>query len=279
MQSSVLSIQAGWRMYKARVAYLATCRAAQLMQVGGWANGKIQEGTGMHRTNHIRGRCGVPPHMDLQHSTRMLTCSPFCYLPSCQDPPRLIKPLPPFVPRPCGAHARTASPTASSSPATPRRWCSRRRGVGTRRVRTSCACAGRWRPSRKRAIAHGSSTAGSPSAYRCEARRRWVHRIPYTHGASTLCTVFMCHLPCRHSLSPSSQPAAPAAEISRDRVFALPLFSPQARDRAALQAEEARVNAKVEAEWFSALRSEYGMDMEDVPTAFAAWQKCREAGE
>lgn len=60
----------------------------------------------------------------------------------------------------------------------------------------------------------------------------------------------------------------------------VPFPSPsQARDRAALQKEEARVNAKVEAEWFSALRSEYGMAMEDVPTAFAAWQKCREAGE
>ncbi|GFR42870.1 hypothetical protein Agub_g3861, partial [Astrephomene gubernaculifera] len=52
----------------------------------------------------------------------------------------------------------------------------------------------------------------------------------------------------------------------------------QARDRVEFEAEEARVKLKVEAEWFSALRSEYSVSMEDVPTALAAWRECVVAG-
>ncbi|EFJ42839.1 type VIII myosin heavy chain MyoC [Volvox carteri f. nagariensis] len=43
-------------------------------------------------------------------------------------------------------------------------------------------------------------------------------------------------------------------------------------DRAELAAEEVRVKSKLEADWFSALRAEYHVSMEDVPTALAAWR-------
>ncbi|PNH05355.1 Myosin-2 heavy chain [Tetrabaena socialis] len=52
----------------------------------------------------------------------------------------------------------------------------------------------------------------------------------------------------------------------------------QARNRAELNAEEVRVKSKLEADWFSALRAEYSISMEDVPTALAAWRDCCGAG-
>ncbi|GIM16738.1 hypothetical protein Vretimale_19322 [Volvox reticuliferus] len=52
----------------------------------------------------------------------------------------------------------------------------------------------------------------------------------------------------------------------------------QARDRAELAAEEVRVKNKLEADWFSALRAEYRVSMEDVPVALAAWRECNNAG-
>lgn len=53
---------------------------------------------------------------------------------------------------------------------------------------------------------------------------------------------------------------------------------PQARNRVELAAEEVRVKSKLEAEWFGALRAEYSVSMEDVPTALAAWRECCTAG-
>ncbi|GLI69728.1 hypothetical protein VaNZ11_014403 [Volvox africanus] len=52
----------------------------------------------------------------------------------------------------------------------------------------------------------------------------------------------------------------------------------QARDRVELAAEEVRVKNKLEADWFSALRAEYRVSMEDVPTALAAWRECCNTG-
>ncbi|GLC37064.1 hypothetical protein PLESTB_001395600 [Pleodorina starrii] len=52
----------------------------------------------------------------------------------------------------------------------------------------------------------------------------------------------------------------------------------QARDRAELAVEEVRVKNKLEADWFSALRAEYSVSMEDVPTALAAWREFCNAG-
>ncbi len=46
-----------------------------------------------------------------------------------------------------------------------------------------------------------------------------------------------------------------------------------------LAVEETRVKHKVEADWFSALRTEYSVPMETVPTALAAWRECCSAGE
>ncbi|KAG2437016.1 hypothetical protein HYH02_011447 [Chlamydomonas schloesseri] len=52
----------------------------------------------------------------------------------------------------------------------------------------------------------------------------------------------------------------------------------QERDRVELAVEETRVKHKVEADWFSALRTEYSVPMETVPTALAAWRECCGAG-
>ncbi len=57
------------------------------------------------------------------------------------------------------------------------------------------------------------------------------------------------------------------------------IFPEQARDRADLAAEEVRVKSKLEADWFSALRAEYNVGMEDVPMALAAWKECCNAGK
>ncbi|KAG2431429.1 hypothetical protein HXX76_009444 [Chlamydomonas incerta] len=52
----------------------------------------------------------------------------------------------------------------------------------------------------------------------------------------------------------------------------------QERDRVELAVEETRVKHKLEADWFSALRTEYSVPMETVPTALAAWRECCSAG-